>query len=230
MVIFIVNINTIYKFIFLFLQCPSAGPVLTMSSYTPGMLPPMGIAGLPILLSRCCKTRSCVNNIMGLSDRLATVPMMAWYSVVDHAERNLHPLIKDGTCQGCDIPFRSPAGLRYLEKIHLWRSTEDITSNLKEPFLQLAINPPSPSGTRIFYFVKNKAQARVEGQIPIRRNVLNVLVIHPKHNAYRVWHQTFTYPPRNISVNMMTERLLTQALQLMEAGIQEHKGFFCKCS
>lgn len=173
-------------------------------------------------LRRCCEEYRCISNFLSLPERIAESEMKPWYELMQDELR--FPIIRQVVCQGCHMPIKGDHTFRFLATKQLERATRRLTV-LKMPFLQF------DSGTRriqLFYFAGQRVQMRVTHK-PIRRSVINLIVFHPKHNAYRVLHQTFKYSPRNIPLNCLLNRLFGQAVGLMIPQLDHHPGFFCDC-
>lgn len=84
--------------------------------------------------------------------------------------------------------------------------------------------------TQIYYQVKHGIQQRLASGRP-KRNVVNVLVFHPYHNAYRWYHFTYRYPPcATDGMHDLLQRIFTQAAELCTSTALAQAGYHCRCN
>ena len=84
--------------------------------------------------------------------------------------------------------------------------------------------------TRIFYQIRHRYQQRMRGGCRPRRNYINVLVLHPYHNAFRFIHTTYKKAPCPVEGMMpVLTRILNEAADLCTESALKQPGYYCKC-
>jgi hypothetical protein len=72
-----------------------------------------------------------------------------------------------------------------------------------------------------FYEFEYRAQTRVAGQSQTRKTYANVLIVHPYHNVYRFWHQTFTLFGEKVVVKGDDDQTKTNLNRVLENILRE---------
>ena len=169
-------------------------------------------------LSHCCPHFHCIANYQDLPRRLC---LCAMHEFAEDSSCETYP----DFCPGCHSPVPTRNSFKYIVTKHM-PMMERYIFTTEHKWHKL---PASTDTTKIYYSFRLRYQQRISGLF-LRRNFFNILIVHPYHNAYRSHHQTFRYLPRNIGINLLLERILTEAVHELEEDLKLRKPFHCMCS
>ena len=167
-------------------------------------------------LNRCCVQQNCVRNLIDFPQRLEVCET---FTFCESDVGTYYP----GFCLNCHLPKPCHESFKfitvdYVHKLENWLRSEGGWTELDEY-----------SDTSIVYFcVQLRRHARF-GDVEIRRNHANVLIVHPYQNLYRFVHITFRFYRGRIGPHNLITRILKESLLNVENDIDYRMPAHCTC-
>lgn len=190
------------------------------SANNPGLrLQPNGVFNG--LSNVCCHSHSCLRNFQFLPERLAEHCGLRQLVFSDQG-----PLY----CPNpeCSMPFCNTNSLRdvvveRMAQVRNWMACQSPSWHEVDLYTEFM------GVTQIYYQVRHGIQQRLADGRP-KRNVVNVMVFHPYHNAFRWHHFTYRYPPCPADgMHSLLTRVLRQAAVECTNSVLGQSGFHCRC-
>ena len=169
-------------------------------------------------MSNCCPEWHCISNLIDLPRRLTQCEIE---ELAEDSEFFKYP----DFCVGCHSPNMTTNAFKFLVVDRVGQ----VEKFLAQKTVEWRKLESSTDMTLIYYSVGLRYQQRLCRWKQCRKNYVNTLILHPYHNAYRFSHQTFRYISPQIPIPLLVERLLNEAVGLLEEDIQWREPFHCNC-
>lgn len=132
---------------------------------------------------------------------------------------------------GCNRPYCTPAALHGIATdgvamVENWLDTQYPRWHFTDVVdLTLGV-------TKMYYVFEYSFQQRLCGNNRPRKNLCNVIALHPYHNAYRFWHLTFGKKQSETEEGMRASmaRIMRDSALSCTSNALGHSAFHCMCS
>lgn len=169
----------------------------------------------------CCPAQACLRGFVELPQRLSEFSGLRQLVYCDQG-----PLYCSNP--DCMKPFCNTNSLRdvvveRMAQVRNWMQRQTPQWHHVDLFLDYL------GVTMIYYQVRHGMQQRLADGRP-KRNVVNVIVFHPYHNAFRWHHFTYRYAPSAAAgMHALLNRILREAAMLCTNSVLGMPGFHCRC-
>lgn len=187
------------------------------TSYT--VRPSIAFTGLRDVRGSCCvpKYARCRDNFEHLPNRLSDGKDLR-----QMVFGNEQPIFCSNA--GCNMPYCSSDSIHEIvidgvATVENWMDTQS------PPWIEHDVVDRTMGLTKVYYSKELRLQQYIGLDRP-RKNVCNVLVLHPYHNAYRFTHMTFKYRIRR---KRSLPSILDDVADAATESVLAKTGFHCKC-
>lgn len=169
----------------------------------------------------CCPSQACLRGFVNLPQRLAEHSGLRQLVFCDQG-----PLYCSNP--NCMKPFCNTNSLRdvvveRIAQVRNWMAVQTPEWHHVDLFLDYL------GVTMVYYQVRHGMQKRLADSRP-KRNVVNVMVFHPYHNAFRWHHFTYRYAPcQQDGMHELLQRILREAAMQCTNSVLGMPGFHCRC-
>ena len=132
--------------------------------------------------------------------------------------------------QGCNSPYCTRNAIRDLVVERADQVVNWLISQRPLEWTEHCLFHDYLGVTHIFYQIRHRYQQRMRGGCRPRRNFINVLVLHPYHNAFWFCHTTYKKAPcTEAGMQPVLTRIFNEAAELCTEKALTENGFYCKC-